>query len=39
MLANLVASREALGVRRRCDVHEVASFRCSFARLFRAWFS
>jgi hypothetical protein len=37
MLANLVASREALGVRRRCDVHEVASFRCLVARFFRSW--
>ncbi len=36
MLANLVASRETLGVNRRCDVHEVAVFRCLVARVWRS---
>lgn len=39
MLANLVASRETLGVNRRCDVHEFASVRCTLGRFFRTLFS
>ncbi|SNY91546.1 hypothetical protein SAMN04515647_1774 [Cohaesibacter sp. ES.047] len=35
MLADLVLSRETLGVNRRCDVHKHAIVRQSFMRLWR----
>ena len=37
MLAHLVASRDTLGVNRRCDVHKVALFRCNIARVWRTF--